>query len=40
MSAGSGHGYAAGPDTDLLLAVSVVRGVDVEGFGVLSPSSV
>lgn len=39
MSEGSEHGYVALAERDLLLAVSVVRGVDVEGFGALSPSS-
>jgi quercetin dioxygenase-like cupin family protein len=39
MPEGSVHAYVASAETDLLLAVSVVRGVDVEGFGPLSPSS-
>lgn len=39
MTEGSGHGYVASTDRDLLLAVSVVRGVDVEGYGRLSPAS-
>jgi quercetin dioxygenase-like cupin family protein len=40
MPAGSSHAYTALRDRDLLLAVSVIAGVDVEGFGTLSPSSV
>jgi hypothetical protein len=40
MPEGSAHSYLAAPEGDLLLAVSVVRGVDVEGYGPLSPSSV
>jgi quercetin dioxygenase-like cupin family protein len=40
MPAGSSHAYRALPGRDLLFAVSVVEGVDVEGFGILSPSSV
>jgi quercetin dioxygenase-like cupin family protein len=39
MPAGSSHSYVALPDRDLLFAVSLVSGVDVEGFGTLSPSS-
>ncbi len=39
MPEGSAHAYVASSERDLLLAVSVVRGVDVEGFGPLSPSS-
>lgn len=40
MQEGSAHAYLASAERDLLLAVSVVRGVDVEGFGPLSPASV
>jgi quercetin dioxygenase-like cupin family protein len=36
MPEGSSHAYVALPERTLLLAVSVVRGVDVEGFGALS----
>jgi quercetin dioxygenase-like cupin family protein len=39
MAEGTAHAYTALPDRDLLLAVSVVRGVDVEGYGALSPAS-
>lgn len=39
MLEGSSHAYTALPERDLLLAVSVVGGVDVEGFGKLTPSS-
>jgi quercetin dioxygenase-like cupin family protein len=39
MHEGSRHAYVAAPGRDLLLAVSVVRGVDVDGFGALSPTS-
>jgi len=39
MPEGSAHTYVASPERELWLAVSVVGGVDVEGFGVLSPSS-
>jgi quercetin dioxygenase-like cupin family protein len=39
MPEGSSHAYSALPDHDLLFAVSVVTGVDVDGFGTLSPSS-
>ena len=39
MQAGTSHAYAALADSELLLAVSVVAGVDVEGFGTLSPSA-
>jgi quercetin dioxygenase-like cupin family protein len=38
MAAGSTHAYVALPARELLLAVSVVAGVEVEGFGVLTPS--
>jgi len=40
MAEGSSHTYVAGAERELLLAVSVVRGVDVEGYGTLSPASV
>jgi quercetin dioxygenase-like cupin family protein len=40
MPEGSAHAYVASGDRDLLLAVSVVRGVDVDGYGPLSPASV
>jgi putative transcriptional regulator len=40
MPEGSAHAYVVGPERDLLVAVSVVRGVDVDGFGPLSPASV
>jgi hypothetical protein len=40
MQEGSAHAYVASAERDLLLAVSVERGVDVEGFGPLSPASV
>lgn len=39
MPEGSVHAYVASPERDLLLAVSLVRGVDVEGFGPLSPAT-
>ena len=39
MQEGSAHAYVAAPERELLLAVSIVRGVDVEGFGPLSPAS-
>jgi quercetin dioxygenase-like cupin family protein len=39
MPAGSSHEVAALPERSLLFAVSVVTGVDVEGFGTLSPSA-
>jgi len=39
MPPGSEHAYVALPDADLLLAVSVVDGVDVAGYGRLAPSS-
>ena len=39
MPPGSSHSYVAGADGPLLLAVSVVQGVDVEGFGTLSPAA-
>lgn len=37
MPAGSRHGYRALPERELLLAVSVVEGVHVEGLGKLTP---
>jgi len=40
MPAGTSHAYTALPGRDLLFAVSVIAGVDVVGFGTLSPSSV
>lgn len=39
MAAGSSHAYLALPGQPLLLAVSLVAGVDVEGFGTLSPGA-
>jgi hypothetical protein len=39
MSAGSSHAYTALPERPLLLAVSLVSGVDVDGYGTLSPSA-
>ena len=39
MQPGTSHAYSALDERDALLAVSVVAGVDVEGFGVLSPSA-
>ena len=39
MPAGTEHAYTALEGRELLLAVSVVSGVDVEGFGTLSPSA-
>jgi quercetin dioxygenase-like cupin family protein len=39
MPEGSTHAYVASPERELWLAVSVVQGVDVDGFGPLSPSS-
>ncbi|RYZ06497.1 MAG: hypothetical protein EOO73_16115 [Myxococcales bacterium] len=39
MSEGSSHAYAALPDRELLFAVSLEGGVDVEGLGRLEPSS-
>jgi quercetin dioxygenase-like cupin family protein len=38
MPAGSEHAYVALPERELLLAVSVVSGVVVEGLGVLTPA--
>ncbi len=37
MPAGTSHAYTALPECELLLAVSVVAGVEVEGIGPLSP---
>jgi quercetin dioxygenase-like cupin family protein len=39
MQPGSAHAYTALPERALLIAVSVVAGVDVDGFGTLAPSS-
>lgn len=39
MAAGSSHSYVALPERQLLLAVSVVIGVDVDGLGMLTPAS-
>ena len=39
MPEGSSHTYVALPERPLLFAVSVVCGVDVEGFGALSPAT-
>jgi quercetin dioxygenase-like cupin family protein len=39
MPEGSEHAYTAVGDCDLLIAVSVVRGVDVDGYGAISPAS-
>lgn len=39
MLPGTEHAYVVLPDAELLLAVSVVDGVDVAGYGTLSPSS-
>lgn len=39
MAGGTEHAYTALPEKELLLAVSVVSGVEVEGFGTLSPSA-
>jgi hypothetical protein len=39
MATGSSHAYLALPAHTLLLAASVVGGVDVEGFGTLTPSA-
>jgi quercetin dioxygenase-like cupin family protein len=38
MTSGSSHSLVALPERDLLFAVSLVTGVDVEGFGTLSGS--
>jgi quercetin dioxygenase-like cupin family protein len=39
MQPGTSHAYTVLDERDSLLAVSVVAGVEVEGFGVLSPSA-
>lgn len=39
MVEGSSHAYTALGERDLLLAVSVLRGVEVEGYGPLTPAS-
>ena len=39
MAAGTSHAYVVLPERPLLTAVSVVSGVDVEGFGTLTPSA-
>ena len=39
MASGTSHAYVALPEQTLLLAVSLVGGVDVEGFGALSPDA-
>lgn len=39
MQAGTSHAYTALPERELLFAVSLVAGVEVEGFGTLSPSA-
>lgn len=39
MAAGTSHAYVVLPERALLTAVSVVSGVDVEGFGTLTPSA-
>jgi quercetin dioxygenase-like cupin family protein len=39
MQPGTSHAYTALTEGELLLAASVVAGVDVEGFGTLSPSA-
>jgi quercetin dioxygenase-like cupin family protein len=39
MAEGSEHAYHALEDGELLLAVSLVTGVDVEGYGALTPSA-
>jgi quercetin dioxygenase-like cupin family protein len=39
MPTGSSHAYVALPEHTLLLAVSVLGGVDVDGFGTLTPSA-
>ena len=40
MPAGSAHAYTALPERELLLAVSVVSGVEIDGLGVLTPAGV
>lgn len=39
MPAGTTHAYTVLPERPLLIAVSLIAGVDVEGFGTLSPSA-
>jgi len=39
MQAGTSHAYTALTERELLFAVSVVAGVEVEGFGTLSPAA-
>ncbi len=39
MAAGSSHGLVALAERELLFAVSVISGVDVDGYGTLSPSA-
>ena len=39
MASGSSHTLVASPERELLFAVSVVIGVEVDGFGTLSPSA-
>jgi anti-sigma factor ChrR (cupin superfamily) len=39
MATGSSHAYLALPGQTLLLAVSVVAGVEVEGLGTLTPGA-
>jgi quercetin dioxygenase-like cupin family protein len=39
MAPGTSHAYVVLPECALLMAVSVVEGVDVEGFGTLTPSA-
>jgi quercetin dioxygenase-like cupin family protein len=39
MQPGTSHAYTASTERELLFAVSVVGGVEVEGFGTLSPSA-
>ena len=39
MQPGTSHAYTALTERELLFAVSVVAGVEVEGFGTLSPST-
>ena len=39
MATGTEHAYTALEGRDLLIAVSLVSGVDVEGYGALSPSA-
>ncbi|HEY6080026.1 MAG TPA: cupin domain-containing protein [Polyangiaceae bacterium] len=39
MPAGTSHAYSALPGGELLLAVSIVEGVEVEGLGKLTPAT-